>query len=1382
VGFNAAITVEDHYGNLETKYSGKVTVALKLNPGNATLGGTTTVAVANGVASFTGISISTAGNPYTLVATSGSLTSPQSHDIDVIVPQLVVTTQPTGPVTAGVGFPLVVTVETAQGVTDTSFSGMVDLAVKTGPNGATIGGTTTATISNGVATFSGVILDTIGSYVLVASSGNATPGDTNTIKVVAPQLVVTTQPTIPVTAGVGFPMVVTVETTQGTTDTAFSGTVDLTVKTGPNGALPIGGTITATVSNGVASFSGVILDTAGPYVLEASSANTTPGDTNTITVVAAPASKLLILNEPPASVQAGSNFSVVAGAEDPFGNTALLTGQVTIQIVTNPGNSTLGGATTITASGNQAAFGSLTLNKVGKGYVLQVSSGSLTPVSTSSITVTNAPASQLVIPSTGQPPASLTAGQPFSVTVDAEDPFGNLDPNYTGSVTLALANNSTTPILGTTTLSAVGGVASFSNLMIDPAGTYKLLVTSNPKLTSTNSIQFTVNPAAPAKLLWEAEPPGQVIHNATFGATINIQDQFGNPATNYNGNVSIAIDNNPNNNGASLGGTTTVLANSGVATFAISINKVGQGYTLQAAVGSVSSPASTTIDVIPIPAVSLEISTQPPTSIPVAQTFPFQVTALDQSGNPDPDFTGTVTISLVSGPQFTLGGPSLTATAVSGVASFPGLFVDTVGTGYSIGATSTGLTAATSQTFQVTPGPATQLVVSTEPVGSVAAGTSFGFVVSAEDLFGNVATSFNGSVAVSINSGPGGATLSGTTTATASNGVADISGLVLDEAGTYTLKVSGTGLSSATTTPLSVTPLAATQLTISPSSLPPSSVTAGVPFGFGVTALDPYGNVAASFSGSVTIALTGTPAGPLGGTLTATASQGQVMFSSLTLDTVSTNYVIQATSGSLTPATTNPIAVTPAAATKLEVSIQPPTTMTSGALFGLAITALDQFGNVATEFNGNVTIALSNNPGNATLSGPLTATATAGVANFHAYITTTVPASGYTLQATSSGLTPVTTGPIQVLPTPATHLVVLTQPPSVVPPGGSFGFVVAAEDASGNIAQGYNGQISITPASGSGAVLGGTTTAAAVNGEVTFSGLTITQANGPFSIQVSSTGLTGTTTSSVSVGSLAQLAFATGTTTVDSNAGNATIQLVRTGGYQGAVSVTVATSGGTAVAGVNYTPINQVVTFSAGQDSQMVTVPVNNYTSMTPDRSVNVVLSSPGVNAVLGSQTTTTLVIHNVFEPSSTSTSSSLVTLAGVQLVMNHRHRVTEILVGFSNGVNVSEAQNLNTYTLTRAGKRGSFTAKNARLIRLKSAVYSGTNATVTLKPRSPFALTKSVQLVVVGVGPSGLQDSQGNLIDGGHTGRAGSNGVVVLKRGGGVTIDALPGGPLAIQ
>lgn len=77
------------------------------------------------------------------------------------------------------------------------------------------------------------------------------------------------------------------------------------------------------------------------------------------------------------------------------------------------------------------------------------------------------------------------------------------------------------------------------------------------------------------------------------------------------------------------------------------------------------------------------------------------VTIEDESGNPVVASTAEITISITANP----GGSDLSGTAIvdatSGVATFPYLSFDRAGTGYTLTATSTGLTSATSALFNI---------------------------------------------------------------------------------------------------------------------------------------------------------------------------------------------------------------------------------------------------------------------------------------------------------------------------------------------------------------------------------------------------------------------------------------------------------------------------------------------------------------------------------------------------------------------------------------------------------------------------------------------------------------------------------------------------------
>ena len=63
-----------------------------------------------------------------------------------------------------------------------------------------------------------------------------------------------------------------------------------------------------------------------------------------------------------------------------------------------------------------------------------------------------------------------------------------------------------------------------------------------------------------------------------------------------------------------------------------------------------------------------------------------------------------------------------------------------------------------------------------QPPASVTADTPFGLTVDADDSSGNLLSSFDGTVTVALANNPGGATLGGTLSVTASGGVATFSG------------------------------------------------------------------------------------------------------------------------------------------------------------------------------------------------------------------------------------------------------------------------------------------------------------------------------------------------------------------------------------------------------------------------------------------------------------------------------------------------------------------------------------------------------------------------------------------------------------------------------
>jgi hypothetical protein len=126
------------------------------------------------------------------------------------------------------------------------------------------------------------------------------------------------------------------------------------------------------------------------------------------------------------------------------------------------------------------------------------------------------------------------------------------------------------------------------------------------------------------------------------------------------------------------------------------------------------------------------------------------------------------------------------------------------------------------------------------------------------------------------------------------------------------------------------------------------------------------------------------------------------------------------------------------------------------------------------------------------------------------------------------------------------------------------------------------------------------------------------------------------------------------------------------------------------------------------------------------------------------------------------------VTLTNVATIVKRR-KVAEIVLTFSSSLDADLAVDRSLYRLVSAGNGGSFNGKNAAAIKVGNVQYFAASApdTVTLIPRTPFMLKKSVELTVKGLSPSGLQDSEGRFIDGNGNGQAGSNAVALLSKNG---------------
>jgi len=258
------------------------------------------------------------------------------------------------------------------------------------------------------------------------------------------------------------------------------------------------------------------------------------------------------------------------------------TGNVTMALATNPSNATLGGTATVAATAGVATFSNLTLNRSGKDFTLRATAaaqGGYTPKARISRPFTIATRLVFTVQPTGvNNPDDILPG--CEVTV--QDAAGNTDTEYNGEITLSLYTGAALGILsGFYIRAAVNGVATFTGLSIDGAGTYSFRATAqvidrayNPAPAISNTfpvgpyLVFTVQPSTVA-------PGGAISPSVVVTAT----NGDGTTATGFAGSIVMTLG--PNIYGSVLSGTTTKSAVAGIATFDdLSVDLAGIAYQL----------------------------------------------------------------------------------------------------------------------------------------------------------------------------------------------------------------------------------------------------------------------------------------------------------------------------------------------------------------------------------------------------------------------------------------------------------------------------------------------------------------------------------------------------------------------------------------------------------------------------------------------------------------------------------------------------------------------------------------------------------------------------------------------------------------------------------
>ncbi len=603
------------------------------------------------------------------------------------------------------------------------------------------------------------------------------------------------------------------------------------------------------------------------------------------------------------TVSAAQTTTIASNASIPF-NAAAQSVPLTAS-VTSPGGS-VGGTVTFTIESGNTTIGSAVMVPVSAGtastnyglppgqslgvYTIDAVYNGTTDFGTSSdnmhsLTITQPPASQLVI---ATPPSSkATAGQTFAVqpVIDVEDQYGNVATGDNSTVvTVSLASGNGT-VVGTLTATAVAGVATFTNLGENTAGNITLEFSTTGNIAPAISGMIAISPASASQLVLTQQPSGSATAGQAFPTQpiVKEEDQFDNVITSDSTSTVTVVRGTIGSSGL-VGNSVTVTLQDGVADFSgLTYDKaetINLSFTTSAA--GVSATSSNDIVVSPAPASQLVIVQQPPATATAAVAFSTQPVIYEEDpfNNLETGDNSTTIAAQVSGGVGPLGG--LTSVAVTGgVARFTNLADDAVET-TALVFTAGKIQSPVSSSIVVSPGPAAYLMIHTPPSSAATAGSAFASqpVIYLEDANGNLETGDNSSVVtVSLASGIG-PLLGKSLSVTVQGGIATFSGLTDNTAETIALKFAADGLSVVSSN-IVVSPAAPFRLAIS--SQPSSEATAGQAFGTQpvIEELDLYGNIETTDSSTVINASVAFGNGPLTGTTAVTLAAGIATFTNL---------------------------------------------------------------------------------------------------------------------------------------------------------------------------------------------------------------------------------------------------------------------------------------------------------------------------------------------------------------------------------------------------------------------------------------------------------------------------------------------------------------------
>ncbi len=738
--------------------------------------------------------------------------------------------------------------------------------------------------------------------------------------------------------------------------------------------------------------------------------------------------------------------------------------------------------------------------------------------------------------------ATAAAGGPVTLTWDAVTPPSSGTVTYSVSRNGGNANGTCTPTTLTATTCTDSGLA---------IGTYSYVVTAKWRSWTASSTvktaNVTVGPADHFTLTAASSTP---VAGAADNLTITAKDASGSTVTTYTGSHSLTFSGasaSPNetaptvsdSSGASIafGSATAINFTTGVATVSASTNGVMKLYksgaaNLKVGDGSISSETPLAVTVSPATASKFVLAAES-TALAAAAADNLTITAQDAYGNLATAYTGShnLTFSGASAsPNATK--PTVvssagtvtnfgTATAISftaGVATVSsaknGVMKLYKSGEADIEATDGTVTTKTPLEVTVSPLAATKFAL-TAATTTPTAGASDNLTTTAQDTYGNVATTYTGSHNLTFSgasaspdetiptvSNASGADIAfgSATTINFTAGIATASAskngeMKLYKSGAASLKVSDGTLNTETALAVTVSAATASKFVLAAATNTPA---AGASDNLTTTAQDTYDNVATGYTGSHNLTFSGAAASPggtkptvvsSGGTATNFGTATALSFTAgVAAVTSSKNGLmkiyasgeadIEASDGSISTETPLEVTVSPLAASKFFLTAVTATPAASEA-DNLTTTAQDTYGNVATTYTGSHNLTYSGASASPSGAVPTVSDSTGADIAFGSATATDFSAGVATVSGAKNGVVKLyKTGSTSLKATDGTlltptALVVTVAPGTAVKfafsasatslaAGGSSNLTTTAQDTYGNTVTTYTGSHNLT--------------------------------------------------------------------------------------------------------------------------------------------------------------------------------------------------------------------------------------------------------------------------------------------------------------------------------